>query len=67
MADKVQVPGRDGRLARNERLEKQIQGGQERRRQEMADRPVVNPSASPLPAQKGLKQADTALDVFKKR
>jgi len=40
MADKIAVPDRDGRLARNEKLEKQIQGGQERRREALAKLPT---------------------------
>jgi hypothetical protein len=67
MADKIAVPDRDGRLARNERLEKAIQGGQERRREQLATVPIPQPSTNPLPGQKGLKPANSALDVLKKR
>ena len=52
MADnKIQVPDRDGRYARNQQYEKTIQRGQEQRRNELAKRPVENPSANPLPKQ----------------
>jgi hypothetical protein len=50
MAGKIQVPDRDGRDARNQKLEKSIQRGQEQRRTEMAKRPVVQPSTNALPA-----------------
>lgn len=51
---------------RGARLDKLIQAGQAKRRDEMAARPVVNPSANPLP---GLTNAPkVALDpAFKKK
>jgi hypothetical protein len=45
-----EAPNRDQRSARNEKLEKQIQGGQERRRAALANEKPVQPSANPLPA-----------------
>lgn len=54
-------------VERGARLDAQIQKAQATRREEMAARPVVQPSTSPLPSQKGLKMANSALDVFKKR
>lgn len=65
MAD-IQVPDRDGRLARNEKYERQIQGGREAREARLRAEKPVQTSTNPLPIQKGLKQASSVSDVFKK-
>lgn len=54
-------------LARSERIEKEVQGGQKARHERLTAMKPEQPSTNPLPSNKGLKMANHVHDVFKKR